>query len=63
MTLMNHDITLGAVDVVLEMFDNAALAEGVETLSDSGGIHQVAGADLAGDHLIDAADVDLSLTG
>jgi len=58
---MNHDIALGAVDVVLEMFDDAALAEGVETLGDSGGVHQVARADLAGDHLVDGADPDLSL--
>ena len=59
---MNHDFTLRAVNVVLEMFDNTTLAEGVETLGDSGGIHQVARTDLAGDHLIDAADVDFSLT-
>ena len=61
MTLMNHDVTLGTVNVVLEMFDDAALAEGVETLSDCGGINEVSRADLAGDHLVDGADVDLPL--
>ena len=60
--LMDHDVALGAVDVVLQVLHDAALAEGVETLGDGGGVHQVAGADLAGDHLVDVADVDLPLS-
>lgn len=56
---MDHYFTLGTVNVVLQMLDNTALAESVKTLSDCGGIHQVSGADLASDHFIDAADVDL----
>ena len=39
-------LTLRAVDVILEMFDDAALAEGVEALGHRGGVHQVARADL-----------------
>ena len=58
---MDHDVALGTVDVVLQMLHDAALAEGVETLGDGGGVHQVAGADLAGDHLVDGADVDPAL--
>ena len=59
---MDHDVALGTVDVVLQMLHDAALAEGVETLGDGGGVHQVAGADLAGDHLVDRANVYLSLS-
>ena len=58
---MDHDVALGAVDVVLQVLHDAALAEGVETLGDGGGVHQVAGADLAGHHLVDGADVDPAL--
>ena len=39
MGLVNHHVTLRAVDVVLQMFNNAALAEGVETLGHCGGIN------------------------
>ena len=59
---MDHDVALGAVDVVLQVLHDAALAEGVETLGDGGGVHQVAGADLAGDHLVDRANVYFSLS-
>ena len=62
MRLVDHHLALWTVDVVLEMFDDAALAEGVETLSDCGGINEVSRADLAGDHLVDAANVDLPLS-
>ena len=59
---MDHHLALWTMDVVLEVFDDAALAEGVETLSDCGGINEVSRADLAGDHLVDAANVDLPLS-
>ena len=60
--LVDHHLALRAVNVVLQVFDYAALAERVQTLGDGRCVHQVAGADLAGDHLVDAADVDLPLT-
>ena len=61
MNLMNHDVALGTVNVVLEVFDNAALAEGVEALGDGGSIHQVSRTYFTGYHLIDCADPNLSL--
>jgi len=39
----------------------AHLAEGVEALGDGGGVHEVARADLAGDHLVDLANINLVL--
>ena len=39
MGLVNHHVTLWAVDVVLQVFDNAALAESVKTLGHCGGIN------------------------
>ena len=39
MGLVDHHVTLRAVDVVLQVFNNAALAEGVKTLGHCGGIN------------------------
>lgn len=39
MGLVDHHVTLRAVDVVLQVFDNTALAESVKTLGHCGGIN------------------------
>jgi len=43
------------------MLDDAGLAEGVEALGDGGGVHQVAAADLAGDHLVEVTELTPSI--
>ena len=47
--------------VVLQMLDDAGLAEGVEALGDGGGVDQVAAADLASDHLVEITKLTTSV--